>query len=371
MSSVQKLVLSNEAAYERVEDEAFARSLLENLRMAFCPAPTPCGSAPLSRALRSLRLEDLQLEKVPESLRALVACEELNLSGWSLLHSLPAWLSDLPLRKLLVNNCYSLETDAIPSSFTSMTSLQELHLLFVGNIVGSTLGVDLSGAIGLETVKRNLGALSASRPDLRFRVLSEIKTREPGVSLCLESAYGFWSAAQGLDCVQIAIDNIALAFCDVCNASLGFGNWWHQTGAGYDLCCKHHHENRSSGSSGGSGKFVEVKSEKQIEDNREEFSEYLRNSQFLPTEAALEAHGGDEGAAGVDAQPEAGDAEPGEAGDDSSDEDEDAMQQMFLDMDEFVENGLHALHGGVWLAADEEMVEVTAPIGEGDGDHIL
>jgi hypothetical protein len=87
---------------------------------------------------------------------------------------------------------------------SGMTSLRELHLLFAGNLVGVDIGVDLSGAIGLESVERNLGALSTSRPELRFRVLSEVQTREMGVSLCLEPAYGFWSAATGLDCIDAA-----------------------------------------------------------------------------------------------------------------------------------------------------------------------
>ena len=57
---------------------------------------------------------------------------------------------------------------------------------------------------------------------------------------CLPPTEGFWTAASGLDCVDSAIGNIALAFCDVCNAPLRFGDWWHKMGAGYDLCCKHH-----------------------------------------------------------------------------------------------------------------------------------
>ena len=122
-------MLSNEVAYEHVEDETFAQSLLDNLRRTFCSAGSVRPS--LSSTLSCLRLEDLQLERVPESLRSLVACEELNLSGWSVLHRLPEWLSELPLRKLLVNNCYSLETEALPTSFSALESLCELHLLFV------------------------------------------------------------------------------------------------------------------------------------------------------------------------------------------------------------------------------------------------
>jgi hypothetical protein len=117
---MESLVLSNEAAYEHAEDETFANALVANLRTAFCPvAASACAPQPsLASGLQCLRLEDMQLGTVPESLRGLVACEELNLSGWSLLHTLPEWLSELPLQKLLVNNCYSLEADALPSSFS-------------------------------------------------------------------------------------------------------------------------------------------------------------------------------------------------------------------------------------------------------------
>lgn len=375
-------MLSNEAAYEHVEDETFAQSLLENLRMTFCPsAARVCPSqATLSKTLTCLRLEELQLERVPESLRSLVACEELNLSGWSVLHRLPEWLGELPLRKLLVNNCYSLETEALPSSFASLESLRELHLLCVGNIVGTSLGVNLSGPVGLDCVERNLGALSLSRPELRFRVLSEIQTRELGVSLCLESAYGFWTAAKGLDCVEVAIANTALAFCDVCSAPLGFGNWWHKTGAGYDLCCKDYREHQNGSSCSDDSEYVEVTSEQQIEDNQREFADYLRNSQIMPLESnePTQLNVVDEETEADDLDGEAADhndhaqaAVAGASDDDDEDGDEGAAHQMFLDIDDFIEHGLHGLHADVWLAADEEMVEVTAPSGEGDGDHIL
>ncbi len=379
-------MLSNEVAYEHVENETFTQSLLDNLRTTFCPsAGRLCPSqATLSKTLLSLRLEDLQLERVPESLRSLVACEELNLSGWSVLHRLPEWLVELPLRKLLINNCYSLETQALPSSFAALESLRELHLLFVGNIVGTSLGVDLSGAVGLECVERNLGALSSSRPELRFRVLSEIETREPGVSLCLESAYGFWTAAKGLDCEELAIANIALAFCDVCSAPLGFGNWWHKTGAGYDLCCKDYREHQNDSSHSERSEYVEVTSEQQIEDNHREFADYLRNSKILslgdqsnePTQEieveddGIQVHDADEGGA-VDHNDHAQAAGPGTDDDEEDDDDDTAAQQMFLEINDFIEHGLNGLNAEVWLAADEEMVEVTAPSGEGDGDHIL
>ena len=367
LSCIEKLVLSNEVAYEHVEDETFAQSLLDNLRRTFCSAGSVRPS--LSSTLSCLRLEDLQLERVPESLRSLVACEELNLSGWSVLHRLPEWLSELPLRKLLVNNCYSLETEGLPTSFAALESLRELHLLFVGNIVGTSLGVDLSGAVGLDCVERNLGPLSASRPELRFRVLSEIKTREPGVSLCLESAYGFWTGANGLDCEEVVMNNIALAFCDVCNTHLGFGNWWHKVGAGYDLCCKHYHEQQSESSHTENSEYFEVTSEQQIEDHGSEFAEYLRNSQIIHVEDQESSVEEDE------EEDEDGAANHNDENvDDDSDDDSDgeaAAHQMFLDINNFIEHGLDGVHADVWLAADEDMVEVTAPSGEGDGDHIL
>ena len=81
----------------------------------------------ISELLVRTGLEDLQLEAVPESLRGLARLEELNLSGWSLLHSLPDWLGQLPLRKLLANNCYSLESDALPTSFASLGQHRRLH----------------------------------------------------------------------------------------------------------------------------------------------------------------------------------------------------------------------------------------------------
>jgi hypothetical protein len=44
---------------------------------------------------------------VPKSMRA----RRIN----SLLRTLPPWLAELPLRKLLLNNCYGLEADALHS----------------------------------------------------------------------------------------------------------------------------------------------------------------------------------------------------------------------------------------------------------------
>ena len=78
--------------------------------------------------------------------------------------------------------------------------------------MGSGIGVDLSGAIGLDSVESNLGALSAARPQIRFRVLSEVETRELGVALCLPQSEGYWTSADGLDCIDSAIANIALAY---------------------------------------------------------------------------------------------------------------------------------------------------------------
>ena len=146
LNRIEKLVLSNESSYEHAEDTQFANALVTNLRAALQqPASLACR-------LRSLRLEDLQLEAVPESLRSLTACEELNLSGWSLLHTLPEWLGELPLRKLMANNCYSLDADALPTSFSTLASLREIHVLYAGNIVGMDVGVDLSGAIAMDKV---------------------------------------------------------------------------------------------------------------------------------------------------------------------------------------------------------------------------
>ena len=125
MTTVEKLVVSNEEAYERAEDDAFASAVTANLRTAFRPAAELRPS--LASGLRSLRLEDLQLEAVPASLRGMARLEELNLSGWSLLHTLPDWLGELPLRKLLANNCYSLESDALPTSFASLGQHRRLH----------------------------------------------------------------------------------------------------------------------------------------------------------------------------------------------------------------------------------------------------
>jgi hypothetical protein len=242
-------------------------------------------------------------------------------------------------------------------------------------------------------------------------------------------------------CLCPAVANIALAFCDVCNSPLRFGDWWHKMGAGYDLCCKHHTEmakgglsqadaaaaghdgeQESSQMAAGSNqqqleaaeelakKFVEVKSEQQIEDNNQEFKEYLRNSQIMPfTEqleeaaaaaAAAAAAGVNAGAVG-DADDEAAQAAMAEDSDDDDDDDDDSsgeeddddddddgedgqnegqqqqqqqQQQVFVDIDDFIVNGLNGMHGGmeVWVEEDEEeMVEVTAASGEGDGDILL
>eukprot|EP01048_Picozoa_sp_COSAG05_P014595 COSAG05_NODE_1670_length_4305_cov_5.168093_1_plen_814_part_00 len=412
------VVLSNEASYEHADDDAFASSVVRNLRQAFSP------NSALALNLQILRLEDLQLEEIPTSFRALTSLSQLNLSGWSILHTLPPWLNELPLTKLLLNNCYGLRTNALgPFRKGLAKSLRELHLIFCTHLVGEP-GVNLSGSTGLALIERTLGPLSDANPMLRFRVLSEIQTREAGVMLCLPAAEGFWNRAQGLDCAETAAAELTLAFCDVCNKPLRFGDWWHRPGKGFDLCGRdyharqeHHPANQRQEQHAGAqqrlalqepfeeeqlgdlSEFICVRAEQQLTEDPDEFREYLQASSIMQTVPAGQVLDDTLGDANANEQIHNGDGDGDGDGDDqvengeaahvlgmfaSADEDEGEEEDDDDNHEGGAENGQDVLHAfddhgdhtamtwqAVFDAAGEDgeaLVEAVAAEGEFEGD---
>ena len=205
---------------------------------------------------------------------------------------------------------------------------------------------------------------------------------------------------------------------DVCSAPLRFGDWHHKVGCGYDLCCQHRRELSEKDEEASDAQYIEVTSEAQISANSAEFSDYLRNAQLLyeaPSAEGMTMFGEDDGP--PDAEGNDSDSDSDEDDNDGDDDDEGGGDEEggggpnaaqppadFMGLEDFLEGGLQGLHGthaatsftpslpfvrhselSCWWCAGavqivvdvdglhggEELVEVTAPDGEGDGDILL
>ena len=185
-----------------------------------------------------------------------------------------------------------------------------------------------------------------------------------------------------------------------------------------DLCCQHRRELSEKDGEASDAQYMEVTSEAQISANSAEFSDYLRNAQLLyeaPSAEGMTMFGEDDGP--PDAEGNDSDSDSDEDDNDGDDDDEGGGDEEggggpnaaqppadFMGLDDFLEGGLQGLHGthaatsftpslpfvrhselSCWWCAGavqivvdvdglhggEELVEVTAPDGEGDGDILL